>query len=244
MIKFSFHKKRLPIEGGPICFSASASFTSSALLLPTGVYCIRQALLLKRKYLFIASYIILFSIQQAFEGGVWLGIKNGNAETIRLLSTLFLSFSFFIWLVLAPLSVAIIETSLFKRRLFYGFTALGLILGSFLYVPLLFYDNWLEVEVINHSIFYNARFISDGLITKDQIGLIYAFIVIIPMLLSSSRHIRPFGLVLLLSGLPAYFAYYYTFTSVWCFFAGVVSLYILYILKGVLKYEGEAIKPA
>ncbi|MBE9535953.1 MAG: hypothetical protein IMF07_02135 [Proteobacteria bacterium] len=140
---------------------------------------------------------------------------------------------------MAPLAVARLEPSPFKQRLFYTVCALGLILGCSLYLPLLFHDNWLAVEVINHSIFYDARFIYDGLIHRDIVGLIYAAIIVVPMLLSSNRHIRLFGIVLVISGLPAYFAYHYAFTSVWCFFAGIVSLYIAYSLSRVSRYQAS-----
>ena len=192
----------------------------------------------KREYLLIASFLPLFAPQQAVEGGVWLSIGKENAEKIHLLATIYLSFSHLIWLVLAPLSVALIETSHFKRRLFFAFTAMGLIFGSSLYLPLLFYDNWLGVEVVNHSIFYDVRLIYDGFLSKDTVGLIYAAIIIFPMLISTNSHIRLFGVVLVLSGIPAYYAYYHVFISVWCFFAGIVSLYIAYILTRVLKYKG------
>jgi len=198
---------------------------------------VRRALQVKKEYLLIASFLFLFALQQAVEGAVWLGIAKGNTEDVRLLATIFLSFSHLIWPVLAPLAVTLIESSPFKRRLFFIFTATGLIFGCSIYLPLLFHDKWLAVELVNYSIFYDVRIIYDGLISRDAVGLFYAAIITVPMFLSSNRHIRFFGLLLFLSGIPAYFVYYHAFISVWCFFGGILSLYIVYILTRVSRYR-------
>jgi hypothetical protein len=82
-----------------------------------------------------------------------------------------------------------------------------------------------------------VRLLSDGLIAQNLVGLIYAAIITMPMLLSTNVHIMRFGVLIVISGLPAYFTYYYAFISVWCFFAGIVSLYIAYILSRVSGYR-------
>ena len=58
-----------------MCFSASASFTAAAFLIPTGGYCVYSAIELKRfHYLALALIPIFFGVQQAIEGGVWLSM--------------------------------------------------------------------------------------------------------------------------------------------------------------------------
>ncbi len=188
---------------------------------------------IKKEYLLIASFIFLFSLQQAVEGFIWLSFRKGNIEDIQLLSKIFLSFSSLIWPVLSPLAVALIETSYLKRRLLAIYTLLGLVFGCSIYLPLLLYDGWLDARIVNYSIFYDARFIYDPYISKDVLGLVYAAVIIGPMLISGDRHIRLFGLIVFMSGLFASFFYYHAFISVWCFFAGIVSLYIVYILGRV-----------
>lgn len=191
----------------------------------------------KKEYIFIASFIFIFAFQQAVEGGIWLSISEGKSEDVRLLAMIFFFFSHFIWLFLAPLSTVLMEISPSKRRLLFFFTVVGFLFGSSLYLPLFFNDDWFSVKVVNFSIFYDVRLIYDAYLSKDVVGIIYASIIIIPMFLSSNRHIRFFGAMIFLSGLPAYFSYYHAFISIWCFFAGVISLYIVYILSRVSIIE-------
>ncbi|MDT8316604.1 MAG: DUF6629 family protein [bacterium] len=216
-----------------MCFSASASFASSALLIPAGIYSIRKALHIKKEYLLIASFIFIFALQQAVEGLVWLSFRRGGPEDIQFFSKIFLSFSYLIWPVLSPLALTLIEPSYLKRRSLALYTFLGLIFGCSIYLPLLLYAGWLDVSIINYSIFYNTRFIYDPYISKVFMGLIYAAIIVGPMLIADNRHIRLFGLTVLVSGMVASFSFYHAFISVWCFFAGLLSLYIIYILRKV-----------
>ena len=188
---------------------------------------------LKREYLLIASFLFIFALQQAVEGLVWLSFRKGDLEGIQLFSKIFLSFSHLIWPVLSPLTVALMEASHLKRRLLFIYTFLGLLFACATYLPLLLYDGWLDARIINYSIFYDIRLIYDPYISKDMAGIIYATIIIGPMLISDNRHIREFGLIIFIAGLFASFFYYHAFISVWCFFAGIVSLYIVYILRRV-----------
>lgn len=229
--------KEISFKGKDICFSASASFTSSALLIPAGVYSVRKALQLKREYLLISSFLFLFSLQQAIEGLVWLSFRKGDLEYIQIFSKAFLSFSYLIWPVLSPLAVALLESSYLKRRLLVIYTFIALAFGCSIYVPLLLNDGWLNVQILNYSIFYDARLIFDPYISKDLLGVLYATIIIGPMFISSDRHIKEFGLIIFIVGLFASFYYYNAFISVWCFFAGIVSLYIIYILRKVSMFQ-------
>ncbi|WP_420856726.1 DUF6629 family protein [Sulfuriflexus mobilis] len=58
-----------------MCFSATASFTASALLLPVGVYCLHEARQAKKPYWLLAVMPLLFAIQQFLEGQRWLAVQ-------------------------------------------------------------------------------------------------------------------------------------------------------------------------
>ena len=164
-------------------------------------------------------------------------MSRGNIDNIQLFSKIFLSFSHLTWLALSPLAVALIESSCIKRRLLLIHAAFGLAFGCSIYLPLLLNDGWLSVQVINYSIFYDVKLIFDPYISKDTLGIIYTTIIIGPMLISGDRHIKEFGLIIFIVGLFASFSYYNAFISVWCFFAGIVSLYIIYILRKVSMFR-------
>ncbi|MDH4216484.1 MAG: hypothetical protein OEV23_06265, partial [Gallionella sp.] len=57
--------------------------------------------------------------------------------------------------------------------------------------------------------------------------------ILVPLLFSSHRQIKIFGGLVLLSAVLASKAYSTVFVSVWCFFAAVLSLYIVYMIRHV-----------
>ena len=61
-----------------MCFSAEASFTAAAVLLPAGAVAMRRAYQRDRKYLPLATLPVLFGLQQLFEGFVWTAGHRGN----------------------------------------------------------------------------------------------------------------------------------------------------------------------
>jgi hypothetical protein len=64
-----------------MCFSASASFTASAVLMPLGLYATHIARTTDQKdYVPLALTPFFFGVQQLTEGLVWTGIDNGRTE--------------------------------------------------------------------------------------------------------------------------------------------------------------------
>lgn len=205
------------------------------MLVPAGIYGLQKARLIEKKYLFIASLVFVFALQQLIEGLLWLALNDGKSEHVYLLAAAFLSFSHLIWLFLPQISAALLEDSAEKKRLFYGFALFGFLFGCSIYFPLLINDGWLTVKILNHSIVYEVNYIYEMIMPKGAVSLIYASLIFIPMLLSSNGHIRFFAIILLMSGVFSYTLFLYSFISVWCFFAAIISLYIVYII-----YKTEA----
>jgi hypothetical protein len=50
----------------------------------------------------------------------------------------------------------------------------------------------------------------------------------VPLLFSSGRYIRIFGVIIMVSVIVATVFFGYAFISIWCYFAAVLSLYIVY----------------
>src|SRR5437660_880334 len=71
--------RRPPPKLDRMCFSAEASFGVSAVLLPAGLYCVRAAARKNPAYLPLALFPVLCSVQQFFEGLVWVGLGNDDA---------------------------------------------------------------------------------------------------------------------------------------------------------------------
>ncbi len=213
-----------------MCFSASASFTASAILTPVGIYSIGRAYHSDRRYLVLGSFPLLFGVQQAVEGLVWLSIEGGMQPEIHVTALGFLFFAYFLWPLLVPLSAYYVEAGYARRRLFLVLGLIGGVFGLSLYLPLLPNTDWLAVEIVRGSILYQSTLIYDDIVPRTGVRIFYAGIVGIPLLLSSVALVRVFGILILLSVICGFLFFEYAFTSVWCFIAAMLSIYILRIV--------------
>ncbi len=216
-----------------MCFSASASYCATALLEPAGLYDLTRALRKSRPYWMMAMVPLLFGIQQGVEGRLWQVIAAGDAEAVRQFALAFLFFSHFLWLFWIPLSSALVEPEGKRKTSFLVVAILGALAGAAMYLPLLFFADWLTVEVIRHSIDYKVTMFHEDYMPVGVDRSLYALIVMIPLLDSSHRHFRLFGMLVALSLLLAAALYSNALISVWCFFAAILSLYLIHMVRSL-----------
>lgn len=210
-----------------MCFSATASFAASAVLGTTGVAAL-TTVKDKRDY-FIAAVPVLFAVQQFIEGLVWLTLGRGLLT--ESLAYGFLFFAFLLWPVYIPLSVWSHERNPSRKCMLRYLIFFGSI-GSFFLLIVLFTQT-LGVELAGNSICYkiDAPFEVAGVI-------LYISVTVGALLMSTSPFIQWFGALTLLSASLAWFAYEKAFTSVWCFFAAVLSfLIVIYLFVRHTIYE-------
>ena len=90
-----------------------------------------------------------------------------------------------------------------------------------------------------------SRLIWEGIVPYTVIRVVYAGIVCLPLLFSSEKQIRIFGVIITLSVIAGFAFAQYAFTSVWCFMAAIVSGYILVAMRSVsrrgVQHEAEAV---
>jgi len=223
-----------------MCFSATASFSASAILIPVGIYCVKKSMRFEKPYWFFALIPLMFGIQQIFEGSVWLSIKSGNDGEIHYPALGFMFFSHLFWLIWIPLSCYVIEENKLRKKLFFVLIILGAAHGLSMYTPLWFNKDWLIVELVRQSIVYKAILIHDEFVPRIVMRILYALIVVIPLLISGDRFIRIFGLIILISVVISTVFYSYAFISIWCFFAAILSLYILYMIYQKARIADES----
>ena len=212
-----------------MCFSATASFAASLVLIPVGIYCVKHEFDQEKTYRAIALLPLIFGIQQLLEGFVWLDFELEGKDN-RLPALGFMFFSHLFWLVWIPFACYVAESSRVKRNIFIIFSAVGAAHGLIMYLPLLFNPEWLVVELVKQSIDYKATLLYDDYIPRIVVRVIYAIIVLIPLLLVSDRYIRIFGVLVAISVLVSTVVFAYAFISIWCYFAAVLSLYIFVML--------------
>jgi len=213
-----------------MCFSATASFTTAAILIPSGIYCLKEANQLDKQYWAFAMFPFMFGLQQLLEGGVWLALMNDNANSAHAFALGFLLFSHVFWLGWVPYSSYLTESSVSLKKGFKLLSFIGVFFGLMIFVPLLFNPEWLTASMVNDSIYYKLTLISDVYVQQPILTAFYATIILVPLLLSSDRYHNILGFMILTSGILTWIFYSWVFVSVWCYFAAVISLYIFYII--------------
>lgn len=213
-----------------MCFPATASFVLSSALVPAGIYTIAIARSSERAWLAFAAFPLAFGLQQGLEGLVWLGIAGDSSMLTSWASRGFLFFSHLFWLTWVPISTAAIEQNATRRRFLVALTGIGFLFGLSVFLPSFLFGDWLAVELVNGSLEYRTRLIYDGIVNRTVLRIIYAALVVGALLLSSDIRIKAFGGVIAGSLIVTYAFYAYAFISVWCFFAAVLSAYLILVI--------------
>ncbi|MFA6903281.1 MAG: DUF6629 family protein [Gallionellaceae bacterium] len=235
-----------------MCISAAVSFSAAVVLLGTGAYAVQQARRLPSAYLMWALIPVLFGIQQAFEGGVWQLLVAGNASAAQPFALGYHFFSDFLWPWWLPLSSYLVESSQFsqrgnlRKRVFLGLALFGAFNGTLAYMAMLLHPEWLSVTMNEYSISYDFSApyrINIPIPLTIMTMITYGVVILVPLLFSSHRLIRIFGVLIALSMAVSSLAYNEAFVSVWCFFAAALSLYLVYMIRRMvaeLKSAGQA----
>ncbi len=215
-----------------MCFSATISYSAAVILVATGAYAILPASRIGRRYRMLALVPLFFGIQQGFEGAVWQLIDAGDPDAARPYALGFHFFSHFLWLWWLPLASSLVEPGKIRKRLFLAVAIFGFLAGGMVYLTLLVNASWLSVAVENHHLVYEVSSPYRG---PFSLGIppsaLYGLIILIPLLFSSYRHIRIFGVLVTTSMVLVSLVYGYAFVSVWCFFAAALSLYLVFMSR-------------
>jgi len=220
-----------------MCFSATASFTTGAMLIPLGMYCLKDSLSWNKNYIGFAAFPLAFGIQQLLEGFIWQYLDNDLDP--HLPAHGFLFFSHFFWLFWVPFAALLVETREVKKKVLTGCLLIGFIFGVSMFLPFVLYDNWVSVSILNHSIIYKVNLIYDQFMTRQIIQFLYILIVVFPLLFSSLKVINYFGILILLSILMTSYYFEYAFVSVWCYFSAVLSAYLFFVIYQGKKLSSE-----
>jgi hypothetical protein len=215
-----------------MCFSATVSYSATAVLVTTGLYAAHLARRLPAPYWMWAVIPAFFGMQQAFEGRVWQMLETEGSGAAVPYALGFHFFSHFLWLWWIPLCSYLVEPGKIRKRVIGGCVIFGAFAGTLVYSVMLFHPEWMSVAVREHSIHY-----SFSVPYRTSIHLpitpaaLYALTILVPLLVSSHSKIRIFGVLVALSMMLTSEAYSAAYVSVWCFFAAVLSLYLVYMTR-------------
>ena len=205
-----------------MCFSAQASFIAGGGLIALGGVSFSVA---KKEDKILAAIPFLFGIQQIIEGFQWIYLNSGSSSLI--LGYAFLFFALIIWPIYVPTFVYILDKK--RRKILKWFVFLGIAL-AFYFIELLLTQGLIVHKIrscVNYGFYNPLQYFST---------LIYLLAVFGPLFFSDYKVFKWFGVATAILAIIAEFFFAIDFTSVWCFFAAIVSsMFFVYI-----KYKHRA----
>lgn len=206
-----------------MCFSATASFTAGAVLSVVGVATIKKAK--TKRQLPFAVIPLLFGVQQIIEGLVWLSFGAGTPFLAQIATYSFVFFAYILWPVFVPFSILLLERNAYRRKVLIVLQSIGIgVAGYFLYFMT---QNPIASRIVCDSVAYTNPHGYGAIFVTGM----YVLVTCLSCLVSSHRRINILGVLLVISLGVAYHAYTATYTSVWCFFAGILSICIYWYFK-------------
>ena len=131
--------------------------------------------------------------------------------------------------LLAAISCAIslYEKEFWRKMVIYACVAVGACLALYFFKVLLV--DGVRATIVQHHIIYTLG-TNFSVPTILFLNLLYFIAVVAPFFISSTKNMWLFGAALCISYVIAQIFYHLFFASIWCFFAAILSLLIVYII--------------
>lgn len=209
-----------------MCFSATSSFAASGMLASIGIL---SLLSVKRASAYPRALIpLFFAAQQTCEGIIWITYGSVAYASIVQFATIgFLIFAQIVWPIWMPLSLFVAERNR-SRALILGILTLCGIGFGVLSAQML-YQYPIGVQIMCHSIAYTYGNLS-RFMQYLCMGC-YLCVTVVPFFVSTLAGTTIIGGLITLGFAVAWWSFYMTFGSVWCFFAALISSLIFLQLR-------------
>ncbi|OGK12461.1 MAG: hypothetical protein A2Y63_01245 [Candidatus Riflebacteria bacterium RBG_13_59_9] len=221
-----------------MCFSAGASITAGVLLTAIGAETLRKVH--KPEQIAFASIPIVFAFQQFSEGALWLTVGKPGFESIQAIATIvFLIMAQIIWPLLVPISVLLMEHHKIRKRILCVLIGVGALAAAYYAYSMIFFHAYANIS--NLHIEYKTRNqASPGILGIAGIAS-YLIATLVPFFISSIKRTYILGIIIGLSFIVSIIFFTLYLTSVWCFFAAVISFLIYYTIRAShRKYNQKA----
>lgn len=214
-----------------MCFSATASFTAGAVITAIGVAAELKAG--KKSQRLFAAIPLIFGIQQIAEGFVWVALQRPDQLLTQQISAyFFLIVADVLWPVMIPASCLLMEGNPRKRKILRILVATGAVLSLYYACCLLFIR--VTPEILNCHINYAGEFPHFLVIPAF---LVYLVVTITPFFVSGIKGMPWLGVFLFLACVVSVIFYVQNVTSVWCFFAAILSIFIYLLISNEKQKE-------
>ena len=206
-----------------MCFSATGSFGVAAVI--AGIGAVAMAQDKPPSHRMLAAVPLLFAAQQVAEGVVWMTIHQpGDDGPQRIAVALFLGFALVGWPIWVPLSLFVAERNRRRKRILAVFSWIGVTVGMYAAVMLL--RGRPTAHVAGHSIAYSYKERGPALVLALYLPG-YLLPTVVPFFVSTISRAKLMGTVLVLSLVATFVIERQALTSVWCFFAAILSVLIV-----------------
>jgi hypothetical protein len=220
-----------------MCFSATGSFGVATVIAGIGAVALTQDKPASHRMLALVP--LLFAAQQVAEGVVWMTIHDpAEAQLQGIAVVLFLGFALVGWPMWVPISLFLAERNPRRRRTLAVLSCVGVAVG--VYAAVLLIRGQPTAHVAGHSIAYSYKERGPALVLALYLPG-YVLPTVVPFFVSTISRAKLMGTVLVLSLLATFLIERQALTSVWCFFAAILSLLIV---LSISRDHRLIIKPA
>jgi hypothetical protein len=210
-----------------MCFSANGSFALAAVLTAVGTATVARNT--QPELRMLAAVPLLFAAQQATEGVVWLTFGRADQDMLHRFAVMaFLSVAMVVWPTWVAAALRRAEPAENRRYVLGLFLALG---GTVSVVAALLLARLHPVAVIaGHSISYDFVHTTNEVVSLLLL-VVYILPTVGPFFVSTLPLARTIGMTLATSLAITFVLRRETLTSVWCFFAALMSMQLLFALE-------------
>jgi hypothetical protein len=203
-----------------MCFSATANFVGSGVLGTIGVATLTKVK--HRRELLFAALPALFAVHQFMEGFVWLGLDGILSPTIaHNMGAAFMLYAQGLLPFILPLSVLLFEPNVKSRRRMLPFLAIGTATALYILWGLTAYS--FQVYIKGNSLVY-----INPATNNMTVAVLYVIATCGSLFFSKVKDMVIFGAANLAILLVVMAFKRYAFTSLWCAYAAVASVIILW----------------
>ena len=201
-----------------MCFSPEADFTSAAVVGTIGFATLAKVR--HQRELLLAALPLAFACHEFAEGFVWLGLGGSIPRSAgRIALFAYLSYAWALLPAIVPIAILLVEPRRLRQQLMLPLSVLGTAVGAYLLWVVV--DHPITAQIVGHSIDYRGV----GNI-GDFVTVLYIVATCGSFLFSSSRQIVWFGIANLATVAVLVVVQSEGLTSLWCFWAAVVSFLI------------------
>ena len=210
-----------------MCFSAGASFGAAAVLSIVGAVTVIKVKTIPQGL--FAAIPFIFSIQQVAEGILWLSFNNDDIPGRSFFTYVFLVFAIMFWPIWIPLTTGLLEKDVTRKKILTMILIAGIIVSAGFGCIILFYP--LEAVATHQHIQYKLDLPPAINNLMWLFNILYCTTTIIPTFISSIKRMKLLGTVFIAAYLVSIYFYNGAVLSVWCYFAALLSIVILWIVS-------------